>query len=98
MNENIAEALSAPTAATGCAQKVDNHQWPLSMLWMQDKTKMSDLHAQLEGRLLWLFLVHKHNAGERYGFRACKFQTGKSESWEEKETEEEPVQRVWNVA
>eukprot|EP00973_Karenia_brevis_P016306 2232727-Karenia_brevis.AAC.1 len=40
-----------------------------------------------------VILVHKHNAGERYGFWACEFQTGKSGSWEEKETEEEPVQR-----
>eukprot|EP00973_Karenia_brevis_P023873 3291435-Karenia_brevis.AAC.1 len=40
-----------------------------------------------------VILVHKHNAGERYGFRTCKFQSGKSASWEEQETEEEPVQR-----
>eukprot|EP00973_Karenia_brevis_P064339 8939945-Karenia_brevis.AAC.1 len=52
MDEHIVNALSASTAATGCAQKVDNHQWPLSLLWMQDTTKMADLHAQLEGRIV----------------------------------------------
>eukprot|EP00973_Karenia_brevis_P095623 12428248-Karenia_brevis.AAC.1 len=48
----LQKQLSAPTAARGCAQKVDNHQWPLSLFWMRDTTKISDLHAQLEGRIL----------------------------------------------
>eukprot|EP00973_Karenia_brevis_P080374 11150518-Karenia_brevis.AAC.1 len=47
MDEKIVQALSARSASLGCAQKLDNHEWPLSLLW-----KMPDLENQLDVRSL----------------------------------------------
>eukprot|EP00973_Karenia_brevis_P076926 10682231-Karenia_brevis.AAC.1 len=50
MDEKIVQALSARSASLGCAQELDNHQWPLSLLWKETDLKMPDLENQLDGR------------------------------------------------
>eukprot|EP00973_Karenia_brevis_P078359 10879352-Karenia_brevis.AAC.1 len=52
MDEKIVQALSARSAALGCAQKLDNQQWPLSLLWKETEMKMPEFENQLDGRSL----------------------------------------------